>query len=104
MRTAVSAPTVKLSALDKVLVTKEEAAEMLCVSIRLLWLLTKFCDLPCVRIGALKLYRPAALDAWAADAEKSPPDLESAKQKQQQEKLRHKKQPVTANQCDDEED
>jgi excisionase family DNA binding protein len=57
---------------DKILFTESEAAELLSISKRTLWDLSKDGRIPCVRIGVLKRYRRASLEAWAEREESHP--------------------------------
>jgi excisionase family DNA binding protein len=59
---------------DKVLLTVAEAAALLSISVRTLWTLTENGYVRCVRIGNLKRYRRAALEAWAESEESAPSD------------------------------
>jgi excisionase family DNA binding protein len=65
--TTIATPTA-----DKILLNPAEAAALLSVSERTLWNLTENGHIRCLRIGELKRYRRAALEAFAENEELSP--------------------------------
>lgn len=57
---------------EPMLLTARQTAQMLAISERSLYSLTKAGDLPAVRIGRSVRYDPTDIRAWIASAKKSP--------------------------------
>jgi excisionase family DNA binding protein len=58
--------TAPMTSLDVLLLTSQQAADMLAISPRLLWTLTHNRQIPCIRIGRAVRYDPADLRTWIA--------------------------------------
>ncbi len=52
---------------DRLLLPAEEAAKVLSISERRLWMLTRTNQVPCVRLRRRDLYSRASLESWIED-------------------------------------
>ncbi len=58
--------TSPVATMDPLLLTAQQAADTLAISPRLLWTLTRECQIPCLRIGRSVRYDPTDLQTWIA--------------------------------------